>query len=95
MEEQIAELMEQVRSLSERVSELQGEMDSLKNVTTIPYEVDQAFKERIGSLADVADKTAASETQSVNEGGVSTYSVAKPMDGFFRTASGKFVPYYD
>lgn len=95
MEEKIAELAELVRSLSERLDSLQAEMDALGNVTTIPYDVDQAFKERLGSLADVADKTAASETQSVNEAGSGTYSVAKPMDGFFRTASGKFVPYYD
>ncbi len=94
--------MEQdILQLKLQVEDLQREVSSLKNTTTIPYEVDTAFRDRfeIASYAKLtaSSKTAASETQAVSESGVASYNVAKPPDGFREFVVGGstlYVPYY-
>jgi len=87
--------------LASRIEALEMEVQNLKASATIPYEVDTAFRERLG-IADLATltgstKTAASETQAVSESGSGSYSVAKPMDGFREFVVGGsvlYIPYY-
>lgn len=86
---------EEELQLYKRIELLEEFAKRLNNNSTIPFDVGEAFKRRLGSLKDIATKTAASETQAVNEAGASMFSVAAPMDGFYRTADGKNIPYYD
>lgn len=71
---------------------------SLQSSTTMPLPVAEAIKARLGTTIDTNAKTAASETQSVNEAGAASYSVAKPPDGFvtvYVNGQPKNIPYYD
>ncbi len=75
---------EQLKQFEEMQSQLMQVVDfinSLGSVGTIPFEIESSFKARLGSLS-VSSKTAASETQAVNEGGAAQYSVCKAPDGF-------------
>lgn len=90
-----------IEQLQNKIDSLQQELDKLRNTTTIPFDVEQAFRFRLGinslTRLDTSVKTAASETQSVSEGGVSSYNVAKPMDGFKQVTIGGstlYIPYY-
>ncbi len=80
IEKQINLVIAELNKLEEKVKLIYGS-------STIPYEVESAFRQRLRlsdfmKAATVSSKTAASETQTVNEAGVSTYSVARPMNGF-------------
>lgn len=78
------------------------EIHNLKDAGTIDHDTENAFRERLGIddfiALDTSSKLASSETQSVNEAGSSSYSAAKPMDGFREyTAPGGtvfYIPYY-
>ena len=69
-----------------RITELEQKLDALNNANSIPFDVDQAFRERLGAdratLVSVASKTTNSENQAVNEGGSATYQVLKGPDGW-------------
>lgn len=85
-----------------KISALQEELDKLKANATIPYEVEQAFRTRLNidtfTSLIASSKTAASETQLVNESGTQSYDVAKPMDGFRQVTIGGatiYIPYYN
>lgn len=80
------------KRLQKQIDQLEARLDQLSNNATIPFEVGEAFRARLFGLGS-STKTASSETQSVNEAGGSTYSVAKPMDGFLE-AGDKRIPYY-
>ena len=86
--------------LQKQIDGIQEQLDLLKNTTTIPLEVDTAFRDRleIEQIKTITStKTAASETQLVNESGTGSYNVAKPMDGFEeRVMNGekRYYPYY-
>jgi hypothetical protein len=87
--------------LLKRIEALEAEIIALKNTTTIPREVDQAFRDRFGlvNYAILAGslKSASSENQSVDEAGIATYSVLKPPDGFRQFVVGGtplYFPYY-
>lgn len=89
------------QNLQAQIDSLKEEVAKLKSVTTIPYDVEQAFRARltIDEFARLAPstKTAASETQAVNESGSSSYSVAKAMDGFREeviAGTTIYIPYY-
>ena len=86
---------ERLKQLENEVSELKGIINSLRNNTTIPFDVGEAFKVRVGALQYIATKATSTETQAVNESGSGSYNVAKLMDGFYITDTGKFIPYYD
>ena len=90
--------MDKITQLQDQVDKLQAQVDLLKSSATFPYDVENAIKDRISTnVFDQSTKTAASETQAVNEGGLATYSVAKPMGGFDqRLVDGvvRYYPYY-
>ena len=90
-----------MNDLEKRITTLEQEMNALKASTTIPIDVDGAFRDRLGilNLALLAESTKnpSTETQAVAEGGVASYSVAKPVDGFREFVVGGsvlYIPYY-
>lgn len=94
-------MQEQIQQLTRRIEALENENRLLKSSNTIPLEIDQAFRDRFLSgvtQAIVADsKSASSENQAVNEGGVATYNVLKPPDGFVSTVLNGatiYIPYF-
>jgi len=70
----------------------------MRSSGSFPYDVEQAIIDRLDfTVFDPSAKTAASETQAVDEAGIATYNVAKPMDGFDqRLVDGviRYYPYY-
>ncbi|RJQ33898.1 hypothetical protein C4568_03795 [Candidatus Parcubacteria bacterium] len=70
-------------------------MKSMKANATIPFEVQQAFRERFADLLGFSVSSTAANThdQSVNEGGVGTYSVMGDPDLFIRVVSASGVSY--
>ena len=95
-----------IQALQDQIDLLREENDRLKNSTTIPLEVAEAFKTRIladAGVLQLASKLASSENinavTSVNFGGmsVSTNSVLDNPDGFLEvTLAGNlyYIPYY-
>ena len=73
-------------------------IQALKSSTSIPFEVGEAFRERLKPEAKVSTKTVASETQEVNEGGSApAYNVPKLHDGYKEEVFGGqviYLPYY-
>lgn len=71
-----------------RIASLEKKMNDLNSFSTIPFNTEGAFKERlkIKELAKIltSSKGAATENQSVSEAGVSSYSVLKPPDAFLQ-----------
>jgi hypothetical protein len=63
-------------------------MSVLARFDKIPLKVQLAFKRALGiskiGIITASTKSASSENQSVNEGGVATYSVLKTPDRFLR-----------
>lgn len=87
------------QQLIDRIQALEDRLRLLENTTTIPLEVDTAFRDRLG----IDDKTSLSGstknvsdvTQAVAESGSASYSVAKVPDGFYQTDTGTHIPYYN
>jgi hypothetical protein len=70
-------------TLNNRINELQAELDLLKSAHSIPFEIENAFRERLeGNSIAVSSKGADTEDVSVDEGGISTYSVLNDPDIF-------------
>lgn len=83
-------------------NEMKAFIESLKSSSTIPLQVDAAFRDRFSNIGlGTSSKTAASEiitvVTSVNFGAssVTTASVARAMDGFLDAGNGNNVPTYD
>ena len=70
----------------------------LGDTSNVPLEVQRALETRLAGISLVASsKTAASGTQAVNEGGASSYSVSKNMNGFVETRINGvtiYIPYF-
>lgn len=82
-----------------KLNEVFDFIQSLKSSTSIPFEVDGAFRDRFGDLAGLAlsAKVATTENQAVDEGGSATYNVLKEPDGFLEVAingTTYYLPYY-
>lgn len=84
-----------------RLNKIEEELELLKSFTTIPFDVESAFRARlnINDLARiiVSTKSATSENQSVNESGVSSYSVLKAPDAFLQvqvSGSTYYIPIF-
>ena len=77
---------EEIAQLKRELRELKAEFDLLKSNDTIPFEIDNAFRDRLSALTDlvVSAKGADTEDQAVNEGGSSTYDVLGDPDGFLQ-----------
>lgn len=87
----------EIEDLKKTVRELQTFNRSLMSSSSIPLSIDQAFKARFSFSLKNSSKAASTETQAVNEGGASTYNVAKSVDGFVEYVSGNtifYIPYY-
>jgi len=80
--------------MQNRIEALEAFVKSLQSSSTIPFSIDAAFADRFSLGGVPSSKTAASETQAVNEAGSATYSVSKPMDGFI-VVGGKNVGYWN
>lgn len=81
-----------MESLQRELEQLKERVSRLDNTTTIPLEVDQAFRDRLGignfAAFEPSIKSASSENQVVNEAGSQIYSVLKPPDGFRQITVG-------
>lgn len=79
----------------QKLNEMYAFIQSLKNTTTIPLEIDQSFKSRFASSFGLtaSSKGATSENKTVNESGASTYPVLNPPDLFLQKTI-KGVTYY-
>jgi hypothetical protein len=88
-----------MEELQRQINELKAEIDSLKNASSIPFDVSSAFESRLSkTVATTSIKSASTETQAVDEGGTGTYSVAKAMDGFIKIIVNGIeynVPFYN
>lgn len=86
-----------MENLQEQINKIQDTLDSLKDNARMPKEFGDAMKARLDIIPSDSTTTAASQTQAVSESGSGSYSVAKPMTGFFRlTIKGRIynIPYY-
>jgi hypothetical protein len=75
----------EIEQLKKQVADLEAKFKLLYSSTTIPLDIAEAFRTRLADdarILRVSSRTAASETQAVNEAGMATYSVGKPMNGF-------------
>lgn len=92
----------EIKQLKRDVAELKRLLKLLAAGATIPHSTEQALRRRLelSKFARVGStsKTAASETQAVNEAGAGSYNVSKAMDGFFTIELGDGtavnVPYF-
>lgn len=78
--------MNELQQLKKELEELKAWKKSLEMSQSIPLNIDQAFRKRffVDSGISASGKSATSENQSVNEGGVATYSVLKAPDAFLQ-----------
>lgn len=67
----------------EEFNEMKEFIKSLKASSSIPFDVDAAFRDRFGSVS-VSTKGAASENQAVDESGSSSYNVLGVPTGFLK-----------
>lgn len=72
----------------QRIKKLEREIAQLKSFTTIPFEVEGAFKTRLGiaELARISVSTKGVDTEdvTVNEAGASSYAVMNDPDIFLQ-----------
>lgn len=87
--------------IENRILQIEQELKSLKDSSSIPNENYEAIKGRLlleTIAASTSTKATSTESQTVNEGGLATYSVAKVMDGFIKLRVGGTdynIPYYN
>ena len=75
----------QINILNERVAELTATVNAMRNASSIPFDIDAAFRERLGGGLKVFNLNGGTILKSVNESGSSTYDVANAMDGSLST----------
>lgn len=71
---------EQIDTLNRKVMELERVIQSLRADSTIPYDVSEAFKVRLGQSGLFSSVSALTLGTNVNEAGSGVYTVAKLMD---------------
>lgn len=76
------------QEMEKRILDLEKQMKELHASSSIPLEVDVAFKRRLGiadlSIIVVSSKGITTENQAVNEAGAASYSVLKAPDLFLQ-----------
>lgn len=89
------------QKLTDRISALEDMVKKLNNSTTIPLEIDVAFRDRLGVEAKatgiVSGVSPTAHNKTVNEAGTNTYPVMNIPTGFLQfTLSGNtyIVPYF-
>jgi len=90
---------EHIKILEQRIERLEEENKKLRASTTIPFEIDSAFRTRFAkSLGlSVSAKGIDTEDRAVNESGSGSYNVLKDPDGFLEVSIGAviyYIPYY-
>lgn len=74
------------QEMEQKIIALEAVIKAMGNSNLIPFDVDQAFRDRLGigdiPVVQVDAKSASSEDQAVNEGGAATYNVLKSPDGW-------------
>lgn len=91
--------MNELLQLKQRIEKLEEELNKLRSSTTIPFEVDRAFRDRFKNILaiSVSAKGASTEDQAVDEGGSATYSVMGDPDGFLQVSIAGtiyYLPYF-
>lgn len=71
----------QINELKRQVMELTMVINSLRNGSSIPFDIGAAFEDRLGGGFKLNSLGGGVISKSVNESGSSTYDVAKVMDG--------------
>ena len=67
--------------LLQRIIQLEMVIASLRNGSSIPFDIGTAFGDRLGAGFKIESLGGGQSAQSVNEGGSATYSVSALMDG--------------
>lgn len=93
-------MQEQINQLKNEIELLETELGKLRSATTIPFEIGQAFRDRLRDINVISASTKDKDTedQTVDEGGTATYEVLKEPDGFLQaTINGTpyYIPFYD
>jgi hypothetical protein len=88
-----------METLQEQVNKLEQEWDKLKNTTTIPKEIDSAFRARFANIAGIAlsATSATAHNKTVDESGSSTYDVMNKPTGFLTVVingTARDIPYF-
>lgn len=78
-------MQEQINQLQAQVLELANTVNAMRNASSIPFDIDAAFRERLGGGLKVFNLNGGTILKSVNESGSATYDVAKAMDGSLST----------
>lgn len=86
-------MTEEIKNLEARIMELERMVKALTSNTTIPFDIGEAMKLRVGALKD-STKTVASETETLGADPTGV-TVPKLHDGYYLTKEGKHIPYYD
>lgn len=83
---------EKQQELENRIIELERRLNALSNLSDYDPEVVRAI-----SKVTLRNSSASPATydKAVNESGASTYNVADVFDGFYETADGKLIGYYN
>lgn len=85
--------------LEQRVKALEDKFKSLQSSTTIPYDIDGAFRKRFASSIGLvaSSKGANSEDVTINEAGSASKDVLGDPVGFLEVMVGgsiRYIPYY-
>lgn len=75
------DIYQQVQQLQTQVAELTAVINSLRNGSSIPFDIGAAFNDRLGGGLQIESIAGVQYTRSVNEAGTDTYTVSKVMDG--------------
>ena len=83
----------------QKLNEVYEFMQALKNSTTIPFEVDRAFRDRFRDilLLEVSSKGVDTEDVTIDAGSINVYTAMDDPDGFIQTTlSGTtyYIPYF-
>lgn len=89
-----------MEQLQEQVNKLEEQWNSLTSTTTIPKEIDVAFRARLSNIAQtisISGTSATAHNATVNESGSSTYSVMAIPTGFLTitiNGTARDIPYF-
>jgi hypothetical protein len=84
--------------LLQRIEALERTIDAMRAGATIPFDIGEAFKDRLGSSITAGAASGTTYLRAVDEGGAGVYNVAKAMDGsipFTLNGSIYNIPFYN
>ncbi len=83
--------------LLQRIIALEQVIASLRNGSSIPFDIGAAFESRMGGQSKILGVNGGTFIKSVNESGSSTYDVAKAMNGSAPAVingTAVYIPFY-